>query len=74
MFRQDLSFGSVLGRVVREQYCLCTPTTRLEKILVIVVVILALIIVLLIIAISVLGDRERGRNVKEVVQALTPKI
>jgi hypothetical protein len=62
----------VLSRVVREQYCLCKPTTRLEKRLIIVVVTLSVIIVLLIIAISILADRERARNFKELVKALTP--
>ncbi|XP_021931808.1 uncharacterized protein LOC110835656 [Zootermopsis nevadensis] len=61
--------------VYREHYCICTPKTQLEKTLIIVVVVLALITVVLIIVISVLaGDKEKARSLREVVQALSPKI
>jgi hypothetical protein len=68
-------FYFVLSRVVREQYCMCTPTTKLEKILVITVVTLAVIIILLLAAIIVLlatrdGD---GPEIRRLVGALTPK-
>jgi uncharacterized membrane protein (DUF106 family) len=69
----SIVFSSVLGRVVREQYCQCSPTTKLEKRLVIVVVILALVTVLLLIAMSVLADRERSRNVTDIMKSLLPK-
>jgi hypothetical protein len=60
----------VLSRVVREQYCQCSPTTKLEKRLVIVVLILALAVVLLVIAISLLADREGTRDVKDIMKSL----
>jgi hypothetical protein len=69
----NILFSSVLSRVVREQYCQCSPTTRLEKSLAIVVAILALVTVLLLIAMSVLADRERTRNVTDVMKVLLPK-
>lgn len=68
----NILFSSVLSRVVREQYCQCSPTTKLEKRLVIVVVILAVVIVLLLTAMSVLADRERTRNVKDIMKSLLP--
>lgn len=44
--------------VVREQYCLCTPTTRLEKRLVITVLTLVVVIILLLVLIIVLATRD----------------
>jgi uncharacterized membrane protein (DUF106 family) len=69
----SILFSSVLSRVVREQYCQCSPTTKLEKRLIIVVVILAVVTLLLLIAMSVLADRERTRNVTDVMKVLVPK-
>lgn len=69
-----IMFHSVLSRVVREQYCVCTPTTRLEKRLVITVVMLVVLVILLLVTIIVLAMRdEDGRNLQRVVAALTPK-
>jgi hypothetical protein len=68
----SILFSSVLSRVVREQYCQCSPTTKLEKRLVIAVVILALVTVLLLVAMSVLADRERTRNVTDIMKSLLP--
>jgi hypothetical protein len=62
----------VLSRVVREQYCQCSPSTKLEKRLAIVVAILVLVVVLLVVAISVLADRETTRNVRGVIKSLLP--
>jgi cell division protein FtsL len=66
-------FSSVWSRVVREQYCLCSPKTRLEKVLIIVVVTLVLIIILLVVAVGVLAGTKKG-DLARVVHALTPKI
>jgi hypothetical protein len=62
----------VLCRVVREQYCQCSPTTRLEKRLAIAVAILLVVVVLLVVATSVLAHREGTRNVTDIMKSLLP--
>lgn len=60
--------------VVREQYCVCNPTTRLEKRLVITVVTLAVVIILLIVVVIVLVTRDPDDQIMgKVVAALTSK-
>jgi hypothetical protein len=68
-------FYFVLSRVVREQYCMCTPTTKLEKRLVITVATLAVVITLLLVVIIVLLATTRDGEdpgLKKIVRALTP--
>jgi hypothetical protein len=66
--------SSVFCRVVREQYCLCSPSTKLEKRLIIVVVTLVVIILVLTIFISILAEKDKGHNLKEALRALFSKM
>ncbi|XP_069699684.1 uncharacterized protein [Periplaneta americana] len=60
--------------VVREQYCMCTPTTRLEKRLTMAVVVLIVVVVILLVGISILADRLTDGDLKNVVKTLTRKL
>ena len=67
-------FFFVVSRVVREQYCMCAPKTRLEKRLVITVVTLVVVIIVLLVIIIVLAGRAVDRQaMQRLVTALTPK-
>lgn len=59
--------------VMREQYCMCSPKTRLEKILAIIVVTLILVIIALLVIIIVLATRDmEDGQFRKFVGALTP--
>lgn len=60
--------------VVREQYCMCTPKTRLEKRLFITLVTLLVVIISLLVIIIILATRDMDdKEVKKLVKALTSK-
>jgi len=67
-------FYFVLSRVEREQYCMCTPTTQLEKRLYITVVALAVVIIVLVVIVIVLGAARSmdGDQMQRIIAALTP--
>lgn len=65
-------FYFVLSRVVREQYCMCAPTTQLEKRLVITVVTLVVVIIVLIVIVIVLACVKDEQKMQRIVEALTP--
>lgn len=59
--------------VVREQYCMCTPKTRLEKRLVITVMTLTVLIISLLVIIIILATSDMDNKVPSLLKALTPK-